>query len=103
VHSLSPDVPQNNGEAYFAACSRVLGEVIHLVQASGVGVSIDVDPHQIISEELTSHKVELTYKRSTRIVEIDHETFMDEEFFKTLVLPHVKAAIDELARENTGS
>ena len=98
MHSLSPDVPQNNGEAYFAACSRVLGEVIHLVQARGVGVSIDVDPHQVASEELvTSHKVELTYKRSTRIVEIDHEAFMDEEFFRTLVLHQLEKAIDELA------
>jgi len=98
VHSLSLDVPQNNGEAYLAASSRVLGEVIHLVQASGVGVSIDVDPHQITSEELvTSHKVELTYKRSARIVEIDHDTFMDDELFRTLVLHQLKAAIDELA------
>ena len=95
---MASDVAQNHGEAYLAACSRVLAEVIHLVQARGVGVTIDVDPHQIASEELvTSHKVELTYKRSTRIVEIDDETFMDEEFFKTLVLPQVKAAIDELA------
>ena len=97
MRSLSPDVPQNNGEAYLAASSRVLGEVIHLVQARGVGVSIDVDPHQITSEELTSHKVELTYKRSARIVEIDHDTFMDEGLFRTLVLHQLKVAIDELA------
>jgi hypothetical protein len=64
----------------------------------GVGVSIDVDPHQSTSEELvTSHKIELTYKRSTRVVEIDHETFMDEEFFRTLILRQLEAAIDELA------
>jgi hypothetical protein len=98
ISTRSSDVPPNDGEAYLAARSRVLGEVIHLVQARGVGVSIDVDPHQIASEELvTSHKVELTYKRSTRIVEIDHETFMDAEFFRTLVLHQLEKAIDELA------
>ena len=97
---MDSDVPQDRGAAYLAARSRVLSEVIYLVQARGVGVSIDVDPHQSTSEELvTSHKVELTYKRSTRTVEIDHETFMDEEFFRTLVLPQREKAIDTLASD----
>jgi hypothetical protein len=28
---------------------------------------------------------------------VDHDTFMDDEFFKTLVLNHMPAAIGELA------
>jgi len=34
---------------------------------------------------------------------IDHETFMNEELFETLVLHQVKAAIDELAWSPDGS
>ena len=34
---------------------------------------------------------------SWRIVAVDHETFMIEEFFSTLVLHQLQAAIEELA------
>jgi hypothetical protein len=43
------------------------------------------------------HQILLTYCRSRRLVPVDHETFMDEEFFRTLVPHQIQAAIEELA------
>jgi hypothetical protein len=43
------------------------------------------------------HQIQLSYGASLRVVAIDQETFMAEEFFGTLVLHQVHAAIEGLA------
>ena len=61
-------------------------------------LSLDVDPGRAPFEVITdTHQIQLTYGRSVRIVSVDHETFVHEEFFRTLVLHQIEAAIDELA------
>jgi hypothetical protein len=60
----------------------------------GPDVSVEVDSDPASSER---QQVQLTYGCSRRIVMVDHETFMDEEFFRTLVLHQIEAAINELA------
>jgi hypothetical protein len=57
-------------------------------------VSVEVDPGPASSAE--GHQILLRNGRSTRVVTVDHETFVDEEFFRTLVLHHLQAAIKVL-------
>ena len=85
-----------NGYAYIAARTRVESHIAQLAEARRIQVIVDVDPGRG-SSEVVSHQLQLTYGRSTRIMAVDHETFMDEEFFRTLVLHQLEAAIDELA------
>ena len=60
-------------------------------------MSLDIDPGRAPFEVITdTHQIQLTYGRSARIVQVDHETFMDEEFFRTLVLHQLQAAFEEL-------
>ena len=95
---MSPDVSKLNGQAYVAACDRVLHQVVDLVNARGIEVSLDIDPGRAPFEVITdTHQIQLTYGRSVRVVSVDHETFMNEEFFRTLVLHQLKNAIEELA------
>jgi hypothetical protein len=69
-----------------------------LVDARKILASVDIDPGRTPSEVVAdTHRIQLTYGRAKRVVAIDHETFMDEEFFRTLVLHQLEAAIDELA------
>ena len=90
--------PRLNGHAYFAACERVLKSVVRLVDARGLAMSVDVDPGRAPSQAIIdTHHIQLTYGHSTRVIEVDHDTFMSPEFFKTLVLHQIQAAISELA------
>ena len=57
---------------------------------------MEVDPGRAHSEVVV-HRIQLTYGRSTRVLEVDHDTFMDPEFFSTLVLHQLHAVVDELA------
>ncbi len=99
---MRSDYPKKNDhDLYLLACSRVVGHVVELVKARGVQIGVDIDPGRGPSETLV-HQIELTYGRRTRLVSVDHDTFMDEEFFKTLVLHQVQAAIDELASGSPG-
>ena len=88
-------------DAYIIACGRVMTDVMGLVRARGILIGVDIDPGLRQSgtgrSEPTVHQIELTYGRRTRLVSVDHETFMDEEFFRTLILHQVESAIDELA------
>ena len=43
---MPPDASEGNGMAYLAACSRVLNEVVNLVQDRGIQVGVDIDPGQ---------------------------------------------------------
>jgi hypothetical protein len=76
---MPSDSPKGNGRAYIAE-SR-------LTPRRGAGPEVITNTHQIV----------LTYGRATRAVTVDHETFMDEEFFKTLVLHQMEAAIEQVA------
>jgi hypothetical protein len=80
--------------AYLAARARIENQIIQLAKARGISVSVEVDPDPAASE---GHQIQLTYGRSRRVVAVDHETFIDEEFFRTLVLHQLQAAIEELA------
>jgi hypothetical protein len=95
---MSPSETRKNGQDYMAACDRVLHHVVELVHARGIQVSLDIDPGRAPFEVVTdTHQIQLTYGRSRRTVTVDHETFMDDEFFRTLVLHQLEAAIEELA------
>ncbi len=83
-----------NGYAYLAARARVENQILQLAKARGISVRVEVDPDTASSE---GHRIHLSYGRSTRVVAVDHETFMDEEFFRTLVLHQLQAAIEDLA------
>lgn len=104
---MSPDNPKGNGHhAYRVACDRIMTDVMGLVRARGILIGVDIDPglRQLRlgtdrrRYDLVVHQIELTYGRRTRLVPVDHETFMEAEFFRTLVLHQIEAAIDELAR-----
>jgi len=98
----SPATKDLRRDAYIVACARVLTDVMGVVRAQGLAVGIDVDPGRLPFDELTgTHKIRITHGRAKRIVAVDHETFMSSEFFRTLVLHQVKAAIDELAAGQT--
>jgi hypothetical protein len=61
-------------------------------------VSVEVDPGRSPAEVVTdTHQIQLTYGRRRRTMAVDHETFMDDEFFRTLVLHQLQAAVDDLA------
>ena len=102
---MPSNVSQINGHAYHAACERVLKSVGRLVDARGLAMSVDVDPGCTRSQAIIdTHHIQLTYRRSVRTIEVDHDTFMNAEFFKTLVLHQVQAVIAELAwSQDTGS
>ena len=87
-------------DAYIVACSRVMTDVMGLVRARGILIGVDIDPglRQLGGRsDPVVHQIELTYGGRTRLVPVDHETFMNAEFFKTLVLHQIEAAINELA------
>jgi hypothetical protein len=84
-----------NGYAYLVARARVENQIIQLAKARGICVRVEVDLKPASSEG--GHQIQLTHGRCRRTVTVDHETFMDEEFFRTLVLHQLAAAIDELA------
>jgi hypothetical protein len=87
-----------NGYAYLVARERVENQIIQLAKARGIMVRVEVDSDLAYSEGVAyTHQIQLTYGRSRRVVAVDHETFMDEEFFRTLVLHQVQASIAELA------
>ena len=84
-----------NGYAYLAAGARVENQILQLAKARGISVRVEVDAGPASSAE--GHQIQLRYGRSTRVVAVDHEAFMNEEFFRTLVLHQLQAAIEELA------
>ena len=82
---------------YCVACDRVLHDVIRLVEARGGNVKVRVDPGRLPTQAITdTHHIQLTCRASSRILEVDHDTFIDAGFFRTLVLHQVDAAITEL-------
>jgi hypothetical protein len=90
--------PGDDPVAYLAACSRVMQHAVRLVEAQGLAASVDIDPGRAPSEAVANtHEVHVAYGRHKRVVSVDHDTFMDDEFFRTLVLHQLKAAIDDLA------
>ena len=94
---MPPDYPKKNGhDAYLMARGRVMTDVMGLVRARGILVGVDIDPGRRPSQPVV-HQIELTYGRRTRLVPVDHDTFMEAEFFRTLILHQIEKAIDELA------
>ena len=59
-------------------------------------MSVQIDPGHT-SSDVHLHQIQLTNWRGTRTVVVDHDTFMDAAFFRTLVLHWLEAAIEELA------
>jgi hypothetical protein len=101
LSAMPIEVSKKNGnDAYRVACERVMSHVIPLVQARGVPVGVDIYPglrQLAMRSGPLVHQIELTYGRRTRLVSVDHHTFMEAELFRTLVLHQIEAAIDELA------
>jgi hypothetical protein len=94
--SLSSQAKPINGHAYIAARERAEHLIAELAEARRIEVLVEVDPGRACSEVVV-HQIQLTYGRRTRVVTVDHETFMDEEFFRTLVLHQLRAVVGELA------
>ena len=85
-------------DLYTIAYGRVMTVVMKLVNARKVAMRVDIDPGCIASQGLLdTHQIQLTCGRYRQTIPVDHETFMDEEFFRTLVLHQVEAVIEELA------
>ena len=93
---MADDLAKKSGYEYLAACSRAMQHAVRLVDARGAAVNVDIDPVNA-SPYLATHHIQLTYGRATRTIAVDHETFMNDEFFRTLVLHQIEAAIDDLA------
>jgi hypothetical protein len=85
-----------NGYAYIAARARVEHHVARLADARRIEVIVEVDPGRA-SSGLIAHQIQFTYGSRKRVVGVDHDTFMDEKFFRTLVLHQVEAVIEDLA------
>ena len=98
-HSNPPRAaPKVNSHAYLAARARVITRVGRLALAHGIALSVDIDPERAPFEVVAdTHLIQLTYGRNTRVVTVDHDTFINEEFFRTLVLHQLETAIAELA------
>jgi hypothetical protein len=99
---MPADYPNKKGhDPYLVACSRVMTDVMRLVRARGILIGVDIDRGRM--PDPVSHQIELTYGRRTRLISVDHDTFMDAEFFRTLILHQLEAAIGELARTHEKS
>ena len=92
----SPEAKHINGYGYIAARVRVENQIARLAKARRIEVQVEVDPGRAPAA-VVAHQIQLTYGLRTRLVSVDHETFMDEEFFRTLVLHQLEAAIDQFA------
>jgi hypothetical protein len=88
------DAKKVSHDPYIVACSRIMTDVMGLVRARGVLIGVDIDPGRA---PLDFHQIQLTYGRRTRLVAVDHDVFMNAEFFRTLVLHQIESAIYELA------
>jgi len=93
---MPSDPSKKNGHPYLSARERVEHDIAQLAQARRISVIVDIDPGGA-SPQATVHQIRLAYGRRTRIVTVDHETFMDDEFFRTLVVHQLRAAIDDIA------
>ena len=91
-----------NGYAYIAACARVEHEIARLAKARRIEVMVEVDPGRACSG-LIAHQIQFTYGNRKRVVGVDHDMFMDEEFFRTLVVHRVDAVVEDLALEAFGT
>ena len=98
---MPADYPKRNGhDPYLVACDRVMTDVMGVVRARGVLIGVNIDPGRA---PLDFHQIQLTYGRRTRLVPVDHDIFMNAEFFRTLVLHQIESAIDELASSKGAS
>jgi hypothetical protein len=93
---MPSEANKKNGYGYLAARARVEAQIAQLAKTRGISVHAEIDPGPAFSSA-GGHQIQLTYGRSRRVVTVDHETFVDEEFFRTLVLHQLQATIEELA------
>ena len=94
---MPDDTVENNcHDAYIIACGRVMTDVMGVVGIRGCVVSVEVDPGWAYRGAAKTHKIHITYRRVTRVVSVDHQTFMSREVFRTSVLPQVEEAIKQL-------
>ena len=87
---------EKSGHPSLAARMRVENHVAKLAQARRISVTVEVDPGRAYSG-LVAHQIQLTCGCSTRVMAVDHETFMHEEFFRTLVIRQLQDEVEELA------
>ena len=95
---MSLEANKKNGYASIASRTRVEyveNQITQLVQARGVLVGVEIDRVRTTSDAVID-LIRLTHGRHTRLVAVDDETFMDEEFFRTLILHQLRAAIEDL-------
>jgi hypothetical protein len=98
VYGTPSGAAEKNTHAYLVSCARVEKQIGRLARARGIALTVAIDPGRAPYAALSgSHKIELKYAQRRWIVAVDHDTFMDDEVFKTLVLDHLPAAIDNLA------
>ena len=83
---------------YLLARRRIETYVAKLATEQSVSVKLEVDPHSPTKAVTSAHAIALTVGNRTRLLSVDHETFVeDDEFVSVFFLPQIKAAIEELA------
>jgi hypothetical protein len=92
-------VEEEDQDAYLVACARVKGQIFQLGEARGITVRVEVDSGSASSQ---GYQIQITCGRRTHTIAVDHETFVDEEFFGTLVLHQIAAVIDKLSDPTEG-
>ena len=87
-------VEEEDQDAYLVAHARVKSQILQLGEARGITVSVEVDSGSASSQ---GYQIQVRCGRRTDTIAVDHETFVDEEFFGTLVLHQIAAVMDKLS------
>jgi len=83
---------------YLLARRRIERFVAELAVERGVPVRVEVDPYTRTEKLTTMHAVALTLGNHTRILSVDHTTFLEtDDFVGVFFLPQIQAAVDQLA------
>jgi len=92
-------VEEEDQDAYLVAHARVKSQILQLGEARGITVSVEVDSGSASSQ---GYQIQVRCGRRTHTIAVDHETFVDEEFFGTLVLHQIAAVMDKLSEPAEG-
>jgi len=90
--------PAGSSGEYLLARRRIETYVAKLAVEHSVSIKLEVDPGIPSKAATSAHAIALTVGNRTRLLSVDHETFVeDDEFVSVFFLPQIKAAIEELA------
>ena len=82
---------------YLSACWRIDKWVTELATAKGISVKVKIDPERSGGMSASTQVIALVYGPHTRVLSVDHGTFMEENYFaKLFLLPQIADAIEEM-------